>query len=227
MPEVPVRPAAQPVIVPSPPRPLETQETLSNHSPPPDLGQEGRSSVPARVTPPPAPAKVVLPQGTPIQVRLGEAVDSRSDRTGDNFEAVLDKELIVNGKVIAAQGSRLIGRLENVSTAGKVKGRAQLELALVSIEIQGRMYQLETNFIGIQAPGSKSKDAKVVGVGAGIGALIGAIAGGKKGAAIGTLIGGGAGTVGVLSSKGKSARLEKEHLLTFRLERDLEVETEG
>jgi outer membrane lipoprotein SlyB len=64
-------------------------------------------------------------------------------------------------------------------------------------------------------------DARNVGIAAGIGAIIGAIAGGKKGAAVGATIGGGAQTARVLTSRGEAAEIEKERLLSFRLEKEL------
>jgi beta-glucosidase len=56
-----------------------------------------------------------------------------------------------------------------------------------------------------------------------LGAIIGGIADGKKGAAIGSAIGGGAGTVGVLSTRGKEVRLGRGAPVAVRLLRPLRI----
>ena len=57
------------------------------------------------------------------------------------------------------------------------------------------------------ADGTKTEDAKKIGIGAGAGALIGGLLGGKKGAGAGAAIGGGAGTAVVLTTAGEDVRL--------------------
>ena len=82
---------------------------------------------------------------------------------------------------------------------------------------------MQTDPIPIQAEGTKGRDTAVIGGAAGVGALIGGIVGGKKGAAIGAATGGGAGTAGVLMTKGKEVELSPEQQFSFRLQQDLEV----
>ena len=65
--------------------------------------------------------------------------------------------------------------------------------------------------------------SKYVGGGAVIGAIIGAVAGGGKGAAIGAATGAGAGAVGQTVTRGHNVRLPAESLISFRLDRGLNV----
>lgn len=207
----------QPVIVPSPPR---GPESTSPADPPRDVSSDaGRTATP----PPPRPVSVVVPEGTPIEIRLAERLDSSRNQSGDRFQAILERDLEVNGQVVAARGSRVVGTLEDVDPGGRVKGRAEMTLYLNRIETGGDNLAIETNPITIQAESSKAKDAKTIGIASGIGAAIGAIAGGKKGAAIGAAIGGGAGAGRVLTSRGEEAVVEREQLLSFRLEREIEA----
>ncbi len=211
-----------PVIVPSPPRrPEEYPEVVTvpdnEPSPPP--------SAVRRDQPAPRQVKVVLREGTPIEVRMTENLSSSRNQNGDRFEAILDRNLEVDGKLVARKGDRVIGHLEGVDPGGRVKGRAEMTLRWERIVAGENSISLATNPITIQAESGTTKDAKTVGVAAGIGAAIGAIAGGKKGAAIGAAIGGGAGTAKVLTSRGEDASVEKEQLLSFRLEKDVEVLT--
>jgi hypothetical protein len=96
-------------------------------------------------------------------------------------------------------------------------------VALDSIQIGEYEYPILTNEIEFEAEATKGSDAKAVGISAGIGAALGALFGGKKGAAVGAAGGAGAGTAGVLLSRGREIELEKERLLSFRLEKDLEL----
>jgi outer membrane lipoprotein SlyB len=56
-----------------------------------------------------------------------------------------------------------------------------------------------------------------------IGAIIGAVAGGGKGAAIGAATGAGAGAVGQTATRGHDVRLPVESMISFRLDRGLNV----
>ncbi|MBI4445998.1 MAG: hypothetical protein HY645_08805 [Acidobacteria bacterium] len=171
-----------------------------------------------------APRKVVLPEGTVVEVRLNEALSSGVNQSGDIFQATLEHDLTVEGEVVAPQGSRVVGRLTRVEESGRVEGRAYLSLTLQELKVGNRVYALQTDTLDFEAESTKGRDTKVIGGGAGLGAIIGAIAGGKKGAAIGAAIGGGAATAGVLATKGNEVTFEPEHLLHFRLERDLEMQ---
>jgi outer membrane lipoprotein SlyB len=70
--------------------------------------------------------------------------------------------------------------------------------------------------------GANKRTGKYVG-GAVIGAIIGAVAGGGKGAAIGAATGAGAGAVGQTVTRGHKVRLPVESLISFRLDRELNV----
>ena len=176
--------------------------------------------------PPPVPATEVvkLPDGTPIRVRLDQAISSKQNQDGDVFKATLEDDLIVAGKLVAPQGSKVVGRLSNVKASGKVQGRATLSVALTSIEVGQEAYGIRTNTLAFQAEGTGKADATKVGIGAGLGAVIGAIAGGGKGAAIGGAIGAGAGTGVVLATPGKDVEFGVEQLFSFQLDQDVEMQ---
>ena len=67
--------------------------------------------------------------------------------------------------------------------------------------------RIRTSAIARQAPATKARGARTIGLPAAGGAIVGALAGGKKGAAIGAAAGGGAGTTVVLSTRGREVRL--------------------
>lgn len=202
------------VVPPSAPR--------RSHRNPPAVND--RSSVPALNPGSQPPLDKIIPEGTVIEARLAENVSTKTHQKGDHFELILDRDIEVDQKMIVPKGTILVGRIVESVRPGKVKGKAEMCVALDSIRIDEYEYPILTNEIEFEAEATKGSDAKAVGISAGIGAALGAIFGGKKGAAVGAAGGAGAGTAGVLLSRGREIELEKERLLSFRLEKDLELE---
>ncbi len=181
--------------------------------------------------PPPAPAEskpvqsraITIPSGTSIAVRLQEALDSGVNQAGETFSAMLDRDIEINGIVVARRGSMVEGKLSNVVRSGRVEGRAAMSLQLTSLTVGNQTYPLQTETLAFQAESTKKDDAKKVGIGAGVGAVIGAIAGGGKGAAIGAAVGAGAGGATVMATRGKEIKFDPEHRFNFVLRDDISV----
>jgi hypothetical protein len=137
---------------------------------------------------------------------------------GDTFTGTLDKELVVDGFVIAERGARVDGRVVSADRGGKVKGTAALSVELTRLRTSdGQTVAISTDSFERQAENTHRTDAAKVGGAAAVGAIIGAIAGGGKGAAIGAGVGGGAGAGDVLLTRGKPASLPSETRISFRL----------
>lgn len=206
----PARTAAKPSVkapAPAPERKIEAPSA-------------SRAAEPA---PAPQPATLTVPAGTRFEVRLADSIDSSQNVSGDVFKAVLDRDLEVDGQIVAARGSTLTGKLENVQQSGRVEGRASLSMTLTGITVGNETYAIRTNTLSYEAESGKKKDATKIGAGAGIGAIVGAIAGGKKGAAIGAAIGGGAGTATVLATKGDAVKFSPEDKFSFLLRDGVEM----
>jgi hypothetical protein len=171
----------------------------------------------------PEPRYATITSGTSIQIRLQEPLDSGVNKTGDTFRAILDRNIEVDGKVVAPRGSILEGKLTSVEQSGRLKGRAAMSLQLDKLIIDNQSYPVQTETLSFEAQSTAKKDATKVGLGAGIGAVIGAIAGGGKGAAIGAAVGGGAGGATVIATRGKELQFEAEHRFAFTLSRDVSV----
>ena len=172
---------------------------------------------------PPPPVTATLPSGTKLQARLRAPISSKSNHTGDRFEAVLDHDLVVGDDLLAPAGSRVGGTLTAVKKSGKVKGRARMSLTFNEIRVADTTYELHTNTLTFEASGSQKKDVTRIGIASGIGAVVGAIAGGGKGAAIGTAIGAGAGTAVAVATPGKSVEFEVEQLFEVVLEQGVKM----
>lgn len=173
--------------------------------------------------PPPKPKKVVVPEGTSIQVVTIDSIDSKKDTVGGTFMASLYSPLTVGDQVVAPKGSNVSIKLLGAATSGNFKGKSELHLALDSIEAQGKRYPVQSSTYSEVGKSQGKQTAKKVGVGAAVGATIGAIAGGGKGAAIGAGVGAGAGTAAQVLTKGDQVNVPSETRLEFKLEMPLEI----
>jgi hypothetical protein len=156
-----------------------------------------------------------LAQGTEIVVRLIDEIDSEKSKEGDEFRASLDEPLMLSEQVIAPKGADAKVKLVTEKESGKLTGKAELTVALVSVTVDGKAVPVETSSVS-QASGSRgartAKTAAATGV---VGAVIGAIAGGGRGAAIGAGAGAAAGAGSQVFMKGQRVRIPSETLLNF------------
>ncbi len=181
-------------------------------------------SRPRAVAPKPAePRYGTIESGVNIPVRLQTPLDSSVNQSGDVFSAMLDKDIIVDGNVVAPRGSTVEGKLSHVVRSGRVEGRAAMSLQLTSLTVGDKTYSVQTDILALEAESTKKQDATKVGVGAGLGAVIGAIAGGGKGAAIGAAVGAGAGGATVAATRGKELKYDVEQKFTFVLRDDVRI----
>jgi hypothetical protein len=173
------------------------------------------AATPAEPTPPPPepPEAIVVPAGTPITVRLDQAVGSKISHTGDSFTATVTDPVSVDGKVAIAASSPARGIVVNAKARGKVKGEAELQLALNRIILKGNTYPIETSMSSTTEKGKGKRTAATTGGGA----VIGGIVGGGKGA----VIGGAAGFAGGALTGNKQIEIPAESVLRFELAKSL------
>jgi hypothetical protein len=90
---------------------------------------------------------VTVPKGTAITATLGQTLASDQNHPGDSFDARLSTPVEIDGKVVIPKGARISGRVV------KIKKR-ELKVALASVVVRGKSYDLETNSI---RPSDKSQ----------------------------------------------------------------------
>jgi hypothetical protein len=90
---------------------------------------------------------VTVPKGTAITATLGQTLASDQNHPGDSFDARLSTPVEIDGKVVIPKGARISGRVV------KIKKR-ELKVALASVVVRGKSYELETNSI---RPSDKSQ----------------------------------------------------------------------
>ena len=215
-----VVPAPAPIVPPPPIKVAEAPKPVAVDADP-LLPEEEPQPVQPKVV---EPRTVTLAAGRAVTVRLSHTVSTERNRAGDDFQAVLDEPLVVDGLVIAEKGAEVEGKVVQSERAGRVKGRALLVLELTQLATQdGQLIAIETQYVDQEGANTQKKDAKRVGIGAGIGAAIGAVIGGGKGAAVGAATGAGAGAGTVAATRGEPVVLRPETRLEFRLNQAVSV----
>jgi hypothetical protein len=162
---------------------------------------------------------VTLASGTPITVRMVDSIDSQRDQVGKTFRASLDEPVMdANGNTLIPRGADAVVKLIDDKESGKLAGRTVLTLSLVSVQVNGRMADVNSQNVTEQSSSRTARSGKVIGGTAAAGAIIGALAGGGKGAAIGAGAGAAAGGVAEVATKGQRVRIPSETRLKFTLD---------
>ncbi len=87
---------------------------------------------------------VTVPERTSIHVTLDQALASNQSRPGDHFDATVADPIAVGDKVVIPQGARVEGVVVDARESGRLRGRARLQLALQTIEVDGKQYEIRT-----------------------------------------------------------------------------------
>ncbi len=169
------------------------------------------------------PKTITIPDGTPMHVRLIDAVGSARNRSGDTFVASLDEPIMVKDQLAVPRGANVTGRVTSAQPSGHLQTPAQLSITLTSVEVGGKSYEVRTTSYSRRAKSHAKRNLAWIGGTSAAGALIGALAGGGKGAAIGAGAGAGAGTGVAYATGKKDILLPSETRLRFVLEQPLAV----
>jgi hypothetical protein len=189
----------------------------SSTSSSPDTSNSAANTAP---TPPPP---VTIDAGTVLVLTLDQSISTKTNNSGDRFQASLAVPVTVNGTEVLPRGTRATGTVVQAQPAGRIKGGSILELTLDSISANGQSYAIQTSEFEEAGKGRGKRTAIGGGGGAAFGAIVGALAGGGKGAAIGALAGGGAGTAGAAFTGKRDITLPAETRLHFRLRTPLSI----
>jgi len=224
--------SARPQSVANPDPPAATQPASAPDAPP---------LTPTRRT-------YTVPAGTKVLLQLRSAINTKSAKPGDGIYLASTFPVVVGNRVMIPAGVYVQGVVDRVARAGRVKGRAQLDLHFTSIifpngtvvEIPGIINSLPgakdrkvKNEEGtIEQDGNKGRDvaraAEAGAEGAGVGTIGGAAAGHPlEGAAIGGLGGIAVGAVVALFTRGDDINIENGTPVEMVLQRPLILEDEN
>lgn len=88
---------------------------------------------------------MTLPEGTVISVRLADAVNSNRNHVGDRFSGTVDPSVIVKDQVVIPRGTEAHIVMVDDKKGGRVHGRAEVQLALTSLVINGTQIGVESS----------------------------------------------------------------------------------
>lgn len=126
-------------------------------------------------TPPPEPERILLPEGTVISVRIADRVDSSHLHSGDLLTGIVDPSLIYEDRVLIPRGTEAHVRMVEDKKGGHLHGKAEVELELIALVVNGRQLDLESDTYTKQkgALAAKVQGAAAGGAGAGVNAASG------------------------------------------------------
>jgi hypothetical protein len=97
------------------------------------------------------PSTTKLPEGTPIPIRLQNALSSAASHAGDTFGATIDEPVVIDGQTVVARGTSATGRVLEAKPSASSRGSSlepgYLRIVLVSLKIGGRPVMIETSSI--------------------------------------------------------------------------------
>ncbi len=126
---------------------------------------------------------LVVPANSAIYVRLQQTISSATARAGQDFAALLDEPLLVDGKTVAPQGTLVTGKVVAASEPGHRHGASYLRITLSSLVLNGKTMPLQTNSVFVGGRSYKNRNIALTSGGTD-GAFFGAV--GKSTAAFAT-----------------------------------------
>jgi hypothetical protein len=187
-----------------------------------------------------APSEYVVAAGTRVLMRLTSPVDTKHSAVGDRVYLETAVPVFVNSKLIIPAGSYVTGKITESERAGRIKGKAALNLRFESltlangisrdfmaragsVEGQGNLDREEGRVTGEGKGGSGAKTvARTTAAGTGLGGAVGAATGHLGGGlGIGAAAGAAAGLASVFGSRGADVVLRPGTTIELVLDRDL------
>ena len=188
-----------------------------------------------------AARQVTLPAGTKVLLQLKSPIDTKSAHPGDGVYCQTAFPVTQENMIVIPAGTYVKGRIMHVERAGRVKGRAEIQVHFTtliypngySVDLPGALdntpgsehHSVSDKEGTVKADGQKGKDAGEVATWGASGAGVGALSTGTlKGAGIGGAAGAGIGLIKVLLTRGQDVRLESGSSLEMVLQRPLLLE---
>src|SRR5215831_11757175 len=126
---------------------------LETAAPPP------QTNPPPQEAPKPKPKPIVVPAGTVLTVRTGEALSSKDSQQGQTFLATLAQPISAGGKRALPTGATVRGTVVAAKKKGKIKGEGQLALTLNSVSVRGHTYHIRTDTLDSTVKGKGKRTA--------------------------------------------------------------------
>lgn len=214
-------PVSAPAVSTPTPAAAESVPAATAPAPPPAPTQVPQAPAPAPVAAPAPPTKydeVTVLADSVLGLRLDSTISSETARVEDRVNARLSRDVLVDGRVAFASGSRLEGVVTQVERGGKFKDRPRLGVAFSTlIMADGTRVAIQTDTIFRDGDAPSGQANAKVGGSAVVGAILGAMIGGKKGALLGSAAGAAGGAAAVAAGDRAEAVMTSGSSLTVRL----------
>jgi hypothetical protein len=239
---VPPSPPTPDAPVPAPPNPDARPAAPVQRAPTSPEPAAAPATPNDRAVAPVAPgAKLELPVGTRLPLVLHNGITTRIAKPGDPVYLETLFPVIVDGKIMVPAGSYVSGEVTEAKRAGRVKGRAEINLRLKVLILPNGYI---VNFAGapagagtgggetmdnegkIKGDSDKASDAATLAKTTAAGAGIGGVAAGVKGLGIGAGTGAAVGLAAVLLSRGPDAQLPRGTTLDAVLDRPIYLDAD-
>ena len=89
--------------------------------------------------------RVTLPPNTVISVRIADEISSNKNHEGDMFTGIVDPSVLVHDQVMIPRGTEAHVRMAYRKKGGHVKGKAEVQLELVSLVVNGTRLGVATD----------------------------------------------------------------------------------
>jgi hypothetical protein len=168
-------------------------------------------------------ASILVPAGTTISVRMTNALDSKTNRTGEIFRATVDSPLAVNGKIVVPKGAEAIGRVTEAASSHRFsfKGRPLVAVELTALNFEGKSVAVRTGAYQQSGVPRGKQSAIIIGGSTLLGVVAGVIGGAPW---LGTRVGAAAG-MAVQTVRGPGqVRIPAESVVLFTLQSPLPVD---
>jgi hypothetical protein len=126
---------------------------------------------------------ITLPADSRISVRIADAIDSNHNHDGDMFTGIVDPSVMIHDNVVIPRGTEAHVRLADRKKGGHIHGKAKISLELVSLVVNGRRLEVESDLHSkdkgaLAAKGKAEKDSAThMGSASGLAGPAGAAAG--------------------------------------------------
>ena len=134
--------------------------------------------------------KIVVPEGTEIQLSLSEPLSSKLNEPGDQVIATVRRDVVVDGRTLLKQGTEVVGRVTLAEPARRPFKGGRLHLTFERVRLEGQEEKLSAT---IKSASDFTRDEKIKSDGEGT--LKGGTSGGDALKNVGTAAG--LGSIGV------------------------------
>jgi hypothetical protein len=105
---------------------------------------------------------ITLPEGYTIPVRITDEINSKHAHAGEMYSGSVDPSVLVNDVVVIPRGTEAHIRMNHLKKGGHVHGNAKVSLELVSLIINGRRLEVESNELTKKKGAVETKGEAVV-----------------------------------------------------------------